>query len=71
MTLEKLIKLLETEHELVIFGEDESYICSCNSDSIVMKYLADWIVLKFKTGSVNPYNERAGLKITIKENLPF
>jgi len=71
MTVGELIKHLEAEHELVILGEDESYICSCNSDSVVMKYLADWIVIKFKTGAENPYNERAGLKIKIKENLPF
>ena len=71
MKVKEFLNHLDGVHELVFYGKDEKWIFKCDSDSIILDSGVDWIVESFKTGGVNPYNERAGIRITVSKDVPF
>lgn len=71
MKVREFLNHLDGIHELVFYDKDEKWIFKCDSDSIILDSVADWIVESFETGGVNPYNERAGLRITVSIDMPF
>jgi hypothetical protein len=71
MKVREFLNLIDGIHELVFYDKDGNWIFKCNSDSIVLNSVADWIVESFKTGGVSPYNNCAGLMITVSKDLPF
>ena len=71
MTVKEFLSLIDGVHELVFYGKDEKWIFNCDSDSIILDSVADWIVESFKTGGINPQNNRAGLMITVSKDVPF
>lgn len=71
MKVKEFINLIDGVHELFFYDKDEKCIFKCESNSIILDCVEDWIVESFKTGKVNPYNEHAGLMVVVSTGLPF
>lgn len=54
MKVREFLNHLDGIHELVFYDNDEKWIFKCDSDSIILDSVADWIVESFETGGVNP-----------------